>query len=245
MNSECGIIITIDGPAGSGKSTLARGLAHELGLVYLNTGATYRALALKAVNLGIDLDNESETASLAHKTDIAFKTSGPDKENQCVFLDGQDVTDAIGKNEISIAASRISRHTLVREAMVELQRRIAEEECARGNEEHSSEKKISGVVAEGRDTGTVVFPDANVKLFLIASPDERARRRIHDFTDNEANLEKARAEISKRDLMDTTRDASPLKPAPDAIFIDNTGWEREETLAHALEIIRKKIPSLN
>ena len=241
MNSECGIIITIDGPAGSGKSTLARGLAHELGLVYLNTGATYRALALKALRLGIDLDDENETASLAHKTDIAFKTSGPDKENQHVFLDSRDVTGEIDKNEISIAASRISRHKKVREAMVELQRRIAEEECKSGTGDNSRRGRLSGIVAEGRDTGTVVFPNANVKLFLVASPDERAKRRLHDFSGNEADFENAKAEILKRDMMDTTREASPLKPAHDAIFLDNTGWEKEETLSHTLEVIEKFI----
>jgi len=153
-------VVAIDGPAGSGKSTLARGLARALGFVFLDTGAMYRALALAAHRAGIDPDDAERLAQLAQQVDIRFEADG---EAQRVLLDGADVSEAIRTPEISDLASRIAVHAGVRRAMVALQRALA--------------SQAHGVVAEGRDTTTVVFPDAAVKLYLDASPQERARRR--------------------------------------------------------------------
>jgi cytidylate kinase len=231
------VIITIDGPAGSGKSTLARGLARELGITYLNTGAMYRALALKALENRIDPSDEVKSVELAASTKIDF--TGPDDSGECseVFLDGQNVTGLITTNVVSRAASMISRHPGVREAMVRLQREIAEGQCNK-KPQTAPNAKINGVVIEGRDTGTVVFPDADVKIYLEASLEERAKRRLTDFHESEQNLEKVKTEIFNRDLSDLKRPVGALKPAPDAHTLDNTDWSRNKTLARALEIVR-------
>ncbi len=230
MASRDFVIITIDGPAGSGKSTLARGLARELGLTYLSTGATYRALALKALREGIDPEDETRSAQLAANVQIDFHPAKPEEDTDRVILDGEDVTDQLSKNAVSKAASKISKHPEVRKALVRLQRGIAK----RALEDHH----LAGVVLEGRDTGTVVFPDADVKLYLDARLEERALRRLEDFDPGETNLKRAKAEILTRDISDMRRKVSPLKPAPDAIRIDNTNWEIGETLAHALGVVR-------
>ncbi len=226
------MIIAIDGPAGSGKSTLARGLARELGLEWLNSGSTYRAIALKALMDGIDPSDETATTELVQKIDINLKSCGSDENDARVLLDGKDVTVEIRTNDVSVAASTISRHPEVREAMVELQRDIAERSCREGSK---------GIIVEGRDIGTVVFPDADVKIYLEASLRERAQRRMSDFAPSRASLLQVKAEILSRDIRDETRRVSPLKPAPDAIRIDNTDWPVEKTLEYTLGIIREKL----
>jgi len=233
------IIISIDGPAGSGKSTLARGLARELGITYLNTGATYRSLAIKALREGINPDNEIEAAELAATIRIEFEPAASSDVLGRVYVDGTDVSDQLERNDVSTTASRISRHPAVRKAMVELQRRMADQICHRGSAETGNDG--IGVVLEGRDTGTVVFPDAVVKIFLVASLEERARRRASDFADSDMTLEEMMDEIRRRDLTDAFRSVGPLRPADDAVIIDNTGWTKEETLNRALEIVRGKI----
>ena len=239
LDSPRKVIITIDGPAGSGKSTLARSLAHELGLAYLDTGATYRALAIKAIREGIDFDDEELTSELAHRVNISFKPARSAGLRTKVFLDAQDITDRLSYNEVSMAASSISRHPRVREAMVGLQRRMADAEIREEQSEHPN--ALIGVVVEGRDTGTVVFPNATVKIYLIASLEMRARRRLPDFAGKNMTLEDIMAAIEARDQSDADRSVGPLKQAADAIILDSTNNTQEQTLEQAIEIVKAKI----
>jgi len=232
------IIIAIDGPAGSGKSTLAKGLARALGLAYLDTGATYRAVAFHALRNGVDLLDEAGTGDLVADAQIDFIPAVDESSAAKVILNGVDISDRIRTPQVSEAASIISRNPSVRKALVELQRRIARRLCESG---------AKGVVAEGRDTGTVVFPYAEVKIFLTASIDERARRRMRDYGKDPniyRHFQDTKAAVLARDISDQTRDASPLKPADDSIWLDNTDWLKEKTLEHALEVIRDRIPSM-
>lgn len=220
-------IIAIDGPAGSGKSTLAKNLAQALRFVYLDTGAMYRALALKAQQLGIAPDDAERLTALAEQLSIEFHRDS--KGEQRVYLDGQDISSAIRTPEISDLASKISVHAGVRRAMVAKQREIA--------------RQTNGLVSEGRDTTTVVFPDATLKIYLTASPEERARRRQHQLQVQgiEVPYEQVLQEIIERDRRDSTRAESPLTEAPDAVRIVNDGWTKEQTFAYALQICREKL----
>jgi len=222
-------VVAIDGPAGSGKSTLAQGLARALGFVFLDTGAMYRALALAAQRAGIDPDDAERLAQLAQQVDIRFEADG---ETQRVLLDGEDVSEAIRTPEISDLASRIAVHAGVRRAMVALQRALA--------------SAAHGVVAEGRDTTTVVFPDAAVKLYLDASPQERARRRQHQLQQQgiDAPYEQVLQAILERDARDAARADSPLRIADDALVIQNDGWSKEQTLEYALQLCRERLGML-
>lgn len=222
-------VVAIDGPAGSGKSTLARGLARALGFVFLDTGAMYRALALAAQRAGIDPDDAERLAQLAQQVDIRFEADG---ETQRVLLDGEDVSEAIRTPEISDLASRIAVHAGVRRAMVALQRALA--------------SAAHGVVAEGRDTTTVVFPDAAVKLYLDASPQERARRRQHQLQQQgiDAPYEQVLQAILERDARDAARADSPLRIADDALVIQNDGWSKEQTFEYALQLCRERLGML-
>ena len=219
-------VVAIDGPAGSGKSTLARSLARALGFVYLDTGAMYRALALAADRAGLDPNNAERLAQLAQQVEIRFVA---DDATQRVLLDGEDVSEAIRTPEISDLASRISVHSGVRRAMVALQRAIA--------------AQAHGVVAEGRDTTTVVFPDAAVKIYLDASPQERARRRQHQLQQQgiDAPYEQVLQAILERDARDAARADSPLRVADDAIVIQNDGWSKEQTFEYALRLCRERL----
>jgi cytidylate kinase len=239
MTGQDCIIIAIDGPAGSGKSTLARGLARSLGIRYLNSGATYRALAVKAIDEGIDPSDEEAASRIAGSAKIEV-VSSPHDSGERIILDGVDITDRVFRPEISIAASKISRHKFVREKIVELQREIVGKLCDEHESGCGAEVEIRGVVVEGRDIGTVVFPDANVKIYLDASLEERARRRMED-DDPSGNISETMTEVLERDVSDIQRSVSPLRPASDAVTIDNTGWEIERTLNKALEIVRGKI----
>jgi cytidylate kinase len=215
------MIIAIDGPAGSGKSTLARNLANDLGLLYLDTGATYRAIALAAHRVGLDESRPAELAAVAEKSRVEFKG---DPDNQRVLLDGKDVTYEIRTAVISDLASRISTVPEVRRALVALQRRIAQ-----GRD----------VVSEGRDTGTVVFPDADLKIYLDASIEERAKRRAIDWG-TDADLEDVKYQVARRDDRDRTRADSPLRVADGAIIIDSTRTQAEDVVEITINALRQR-----
>ncbi len=203
------MIIAIDGPSGAGKSTVARLLSKELGFDYIDTGAMYRALAYKAFRQNIDI-NEDEVSEMLKKTNI-------DYYDNKIFLDGEDVENEIRKEAISIAASKISALKIVREKMVEIQHKIAVNKNA---------------VLEGRDIGTVVFPDADYKFFITASLEERAKRRYEQLIDNniKADYESVLKDMIKRDENDSKRQFSPLKMAEDAILIDTSYMNLTEVI---------------
>jgi CMP/dCMP kinase len=207
------LIIAIDGPVGSGKSTVARGVAELLGYTCLNSGAMYRALALKAQRRGVALDNAAALEALARETHIDLEggTAG-----QHVLLDGEDVSAAIRTAEISLAASQVAIVPGVRRVMVAEQQRAG----ARG-----------GVVMEGRDIGTVVFPHAELKVFLDATVEVRAERRWreHQQKGDGITLDQVIEEIRERDRRDRTRETSPLMRAADAVLVDNTAMDAQET----------------
>lgn len=213
------LVVAIDGPAGAGKSTLARGLAARLGLAYVDTGAMYRAVAWKALHLGADLDDPGALGRLARRMTIAFKAAKG--APQRVFADGKDVTGVIRTPEVSQTASVVAAVPAVRRAMVARQRALG-----RGG----------GVVMEGRDIGTVVFPKADVKFFVDASVEERARRRYEEMRAKDAGVSLAAiaSAIRRRDRRDRGRKDSPLRPAPDAHIIDTTRLTKDGVLAALL-----------
>jgi CMP/dCMP kinase len=206
------LIIAIDGPVGSGKSTLARRVAEMMGYVYIDTGAMYRALALKALRRGISLDDSGALIDLARQTRIDLRA---EDGSQRVYLDGEDVTAAIRTPEVSQAASKVAVVGGVRHVLVAEQRRAGEQ---------------GGVVMEGRDIGSVVFPDAGLKIFLTASPEVRAERRWREHQQKGDAIDLARTleEIHERDRRDRERSTSPLVRAPDAVIVDSTAMEPEE-----------------
>ena len=206
------LIIAIDGPVGSGKSTLARRVAERMGYVYIDTGAMYRALALKALRRGLGFDRDGELETLAQGTRIDLQALDG---TQQVFLDGEDVTTAIRTPEVSQAASKIAVVSGVRHVLVTEQRRAGQQ---------------GGVVMEGRDIGSVVFPDADLKIFLTASPEVRADRRYHEHQQKGDSIDRARTldEIHERDQRDRERSTSPLVRAPDAVVVDSTAMEADE-----------------
>lgn len=203
------MIIAIDGPSGAGKSTVAKLLSKELGFEYIDTGAMYRALAYKAYNQGIEI-NESQIEEMLKTTHIDYH------DNQ-IYLDGKNVENLIREEAISIAASKISALKVVREKMVELQRRIAANKNA---------------VLEGRDIGTVVFPDADYKFFITAPVEERARRRYEQLkaSNIEADYDSVLRDMKRRDQNDSTREHAPLKKAEDAILIDTSRMELKDVV---------------
>jgi cytidylate kinase len=221
-----GPIIAIDGPAGAGKSTVARHLAEHFGLLNLETGAMYRAFALKAILNDQDFDDPDALAQLARNTQIALQ---PDRSGNRVVLDGEDVTERIRDSDVTQAASRVSVHPHIRSWMVDLQRDLG---------------RRGGVVMEGRDIGTVVFPDADVKVFLDASPEARSQRRYEQNATSAAagQSQSDRAAVlqalRERDERDRNRANSPLRPAPDAVVIDSTSLTLEQVLARIEEIVR-------
>jgi CMP/dCMP kinase len=210
------ILVTIDGPAGSGKSSVARHVAGRLGLVNLNTGAAYRAAALIALREGADLSDGPRIADLARRIGL-----DPDGAS----IDGRRVPDPdLRTPEVASAASKVSANAALREVLLPVQRAAAVEARERG-----------GAVVEGRDIGTVVLPDAELKVFLLADPEERARRRARQ-TGREGELDRIREAISRRDRQDSEREVSPLKPAPDAIVLDTTTLELEEVVSRVLDL---------
>jgi len=217
------IIIAIDGPAGAGKSTIARRVAARLGFLYVDTGAMYRALGLWALRAGVDLQDAQRLGRLAAAARIDFAANGTR-----VLLNGEDVTEAIRSPEVSAAASLISTYPIVRRAMVAEQRRIGS---------HSS------VVMEGRDITTVVFPEADVKIYLDAAPETRAQRRLHELAERGQQLTPAQvaAELAERDRRDRSRAEAPLVQAPDAVLIDTTSLSIEQVEEAVLKLIRQRI----
>lgn len=204
-------IVAIDGPAGAGKSTVARRLADRLGFTLVDTGALYRAVALAAQRAGIGWDDEANVVAVARRVEsLRLLRLVPDAEKGVrVILDGEDVSDAIRTADMGMGASRVSAFGGVRAALLDLQRQAGEK---------------GGVVLEGRDIGTVVFPDAEVKFFLTASPEVRARRRFEELLERgqSANLEATLKEVIARDENDTNRPIAPLRQAADAIFVDSS-----------------------
>jgi CMP/dCMP kinase len=209
------MVIAIDGPAGAGKSSVARGVAAELGFTYLDSGAMYRCVALAGILRGADLDDPEEMGELAAGLRIAL-------EGERVELDGREVSEEIREPAASEASSRVSIHPKVREAMVAGQRRM----IAAGR-----------YVAEGRDIGTVVCPDAPLKVFLTASAPERARRRASQTGEDEVAVLEAQLE---RDRRDRTREHSALRPAEDAVEIDTTGLSKEEVVVRVVALARER-----
>lgn len=217
------MIIAIDGPSGAGKGTIARGVAARLGFHHIDTGAIYRALAWKALHESIGLSDEAAVAALAGRAVV-------DVGDGRVQVDGHDVATAIRTPEIDRAASIVARQPLVREALLARQRALG----AGG-----------GVVMEGRDIGTVVFPAADVKIFLDASPEERARRRAtdpsHAAGKGAAAIQEVAMALAERDRIDRTRSTSPLSAAPDAVVIDTTDLSIEDAVERVMEIVNQKV----
>jgi CMP/dCMP kinase len=217
------LIIAIDGPAGAGKSTIASRLARKLGYVNLESGAMYRALALKAIENDISFDDEATLDALAQKSHIKLE---PTLGGNRVLLDGRDVTQRVRETDVSEAASKVSAHPEVRVWMVARQREMG----AQG-----------GIVMEGRDIGTKVFPDADIKVFLDADPVIREQRRMKQQHARGASAESMAAELRERDRRDRTRASSPLEAAYDAVVLDSTSLSEDEVLHKVEELVEKKL----
>jgi len=216
------LIIAIDGPAGAGKSTIASRLARKFGYVNLESGAMYRALALKAIEWDVSFDDEPALLALAEKSRVKLE---PSLGGNRVLLDGKDVSSRIRERDVTEAASRVSVHPKVREWMVA----------------HQREMGIGGgVVMEGRDIGTMVFPDADLKIFLDADPVVREQRRLDQQKIKGQSAQAMAAELRQRDERDRTRANSPLVPASDAVRIDSTSLSEEEVLHQIEELVEEK-----
>jgi cytidylate kinase len=212
------VLVAIDGPAGSGKSSVAQTVAEELGVVDLNTGAAYRAVALVALREGVDLEDGGSLAEISRRVSL---------DGGGVRVDGEPIPSVeLRTPEVSAAASTVSAVPEVRAVLLDVQRRAARRAREQG-----------GAVVEGRDIGTVVLPDAELKIFLSAAPEERARRRAHQ-TGREAELDRIREAMKRRDRQDSERTTSPLKPAPDAIILDTTSLSLESVVSRVLELAR-------
>lgn len=218
------MIVTIDGPSGAGKSTLAKRVAKEFGLTYLDTGAMYRALAVKLLRRGLDLADDESLTKLVGSTEIDLAERNGRVE---VLLDGEEVSDLIRTPEVSQMASRASALQVVRKRMLELQRALGR----RGN-----------VVAEGRDIGTVVFPGAQVKIYLDASAQERARRRFKELraAGRTVSLEETLRDMEERDKRDRERDLAPLRKAEDAVAIDSSALDADGVAERVIQAIRNR-----
>lgn len=220
------IQIAIDGPSGAGKSTMAKTIARKLGVLYLDTGAMYRAVALKAIKSGIDTKDSQALSDMVKDIDLLIA-----HENgvQKVLLDGKDVTEEIRTPAVTVGSSDVAVIPAVREKMVELQREIA---------------KNNSVIMDGRDIGTHVLPNADVKIFLTASLEDRAKRRYEELKEKgtlKQTFEEVKKEMEYRDNNDSSRAHSPLKKADDAILLDTTGFSVEESVKTILEIIESRL----
>jgi len=223
MADRAPFVVTIDGPGGSGKGSLAQSVARELGLHLLDSGAIYRLLALKAMRSGVDLDDEAELVKLLGDFNIHFE-AGP--ELSIPYLDDEDVSAELRLEKCGDAASRVARHPRVREGLLEVQRAFF---------------RAPGLVADGRDMGTVVFPDAKFKFFLYASVEIRAQRRYKQLINMglSANIAQLQADMAERDERDRNRSASPLAPADDALVVDSSLMDLEQVTELVLSHIRE------
>jgi cytidylate kinase len=219
-----GIIVAIDGPSGAGKSTVARLLAERLGYLYIDTGAMFRAVALSVKRASVSPDDEESLQELCQGLEISFTR---DAQGYRVHANGEDISEAIRTPEISQLTSRISTRKAVRDILLHEQRRMG---------------RTGNVVLEGRDIGSVVFPDAEVKFFLSASAEERGRRRFLELREKGENVtvEKTIEEVASRDARDEQREVAPLRMADDALLIDSTGVSIEDVLAAMERIVREK-----
>lgn len=215
-------VVTIDGPAAAGKSTTARAVASALGFLYVDTGALYRALAFRVLQRGVSPEDDAGLESCAAEARISLSGS---PERPQVWLDDEDVTGSIRTPEVSEVSSRLAARPVVRRRLVEIQRALRE----RGP-----------IVAEGRDLGTVVFPEADLKIYLVAAPETRARRRYEELVRRgiPAPYEEVAADLERRDRRDSTRADSPLAPAPDAIRLDTSALTVEAQVAKVIELVR-------
>jgi len=217
VDIEPGVIVTIDGPGGTGKSTVSRVVAHKAGLPHLDTGAYYRAATLAVVEAGAEPTDEQSVIDIVSRARFA-------QESGRMYLDGRDVSEAIRGEAVTAAVSAVSAHTGVRRILVELQRAWVERHAGSG-------------VIEGRDIGSVVFPDADVKIYLDASPEVRARRRALETGEDYAAV---LADLNRRDVLDSTRPASPLTIPDGALVVDTSGLTFEEVVERLLDLIRSK-----
>ena len=218
-------VITLDGPSGSGKGTISHAVARELGFHFLDSGALYRLLAYAAQQRGVALDDETALAELAGKLDTRFPAEG---DTDAVLLDGQDVGGDIRTEAAGAGASKVAALPAVRAALLQRQRDF---------------RQAPGLVADGRDMGTVVFPDAEAKFFLTASSQERARRRFNQLKEKgkESPFEEIFADIEARDARDSSRSVAPLKPAEDALTIDTTSLDIPTTIERVLERVKIRL----
>ena len=214
------MIVTIDGPAGSGKSSTARRVAKELGAVYIDTGAMYRAVTLTALEAGIDIDNADLLEELAARITITFTESD---EGQATIINGRDQSRAIRSREVDAAVSAVSAHRPVREKLLKMQRKLAAD-CPK-------------VVVEGRDTGSVVFPEADYKFFITAGHEARSRRRAIQTSAGSEELEKIAEEIAERDRIDSSRETAPLKIPEGAVVVDNSRLSLDETVKRIVQLV--------
>lgn len=220
------VAIAIDGPAGAGKSTIAKRVAEELNFMYVDTGALYRAVALCAIQKNIEPDDSQRVSEMLSeiKVQLAFNY----RFEKVVLLDGKDVSSRIRTPEVSMAASKISALPQVRAYLLDLQRDIAKE---------------NNVIMDGRDIGTVVLPDAKVKIFLTASPQVRAERRYKELSEKGANVsfDEVLRDVNERDYNDSHRKTAPLKPAEDSVFVDTTDLDFEQSVEKIISVIKERI----
>lgn len=214
-------IVAIDGPAGSGKGTITKLVGEKLGLINIDTGATFRCVALNMLKEEITIEEEGKIKELLDKIDINMKENGE------VFLNGEDVTKRIRENDVNNFVSPISVVKIIRDKLLEIQRKIAQGK---------------NVIMEGRDIGTVVFPNADVKIYLDASPEERAKRRVRQNQEKgiDTSYEEVLKNIIDRDKRDSTREVAPLKKAEDAIYVDSTNMTIEEVVSEIVRIVKEK-----
>lgn len=216
--------VAMDGPVGAGKSTIADEVARRLGILHLDTGAMYRALGLAAIRQGIDMQNEDAVTDMCRRVDITVRY---EQGGQRTLVDGEDVTAHLRTQEVSMAASAVSRYRGVRQAMVALQQKLA---------------ATTDMLVDGRDIGTVVLPRATIKIYLTASAEERAHRRWAQLQEKGASdtFEQVLEELRQRDWQDMHRDVDPLRQAEDAVLVDSTGLQFEQTVEKILALVEEK-----